>query len=43
MTPVHWWLYAIAFIIVLGITVATVTFQSWRAAMENPVDSLKTE
>ena len=41
--PVYWWLYAIAFLIVLLITIATVTFQSWRAAMANPVDSLKSE
>jgi putative ABC transport system permease protein len=42
-TPVHWWLYAIAFVIVLLIIIATVTFQSWRAATANPVDSLKSE
>lgn len=41
--PVSWWLYAVAFIIVLLITIATVTFQSWRAAAANPVDSLKAE
>lgn len=41
--PVYWWLYVIAFLIVLLITIATVTFQSWRAAMANPVDSLKSE
>lgn len=41
--PVSWWLYAVAFIIVLFITIATVTFQSWRAATANPVDSLKSE
>lgn len=42
-TPVHWWVYAIALFIVLGITLATVTFQSWRAARSNPVDCLKSE
>lgn len=41
--PVHWWLYVVAFLVVLLITIATVTFQSWRAATDNPVDSLKSE
>jgi putative ABC transport system permease protein len=42
-TPVYWWVYAIALLIVLIVTTATVTFQSWRAANANPVDSLKAE
>lgn len=42
-TPIHWWIYAFSLCLVLLITVATVTFQSWRAASANPVDSIKTE
>lgn len=42
-TPMYWWVYLMAFVIVLGITIGTVTFQSWRAASANPVDSLKSE
>lgn len=42
-TPMYWWVYLFALLIVLGITVATVTFQSWRAANANPVNSLKSE
>ncbi len=42
-TPIHWWIYALSLCIVLLITFATVTFQSWRVANANPVDSLKTE
>ncbi|MDH6304546.1 putative ABC transport system permease protein [Parabacteroides sp. PF5-5] len=42
-TPIHWWIYAFSFCIILLITLATVTFQSWRVANANPVDSLKTE
>jgi putative ABC transport system permease protein len=42
-TPVYWWVYAIALVIVLVVTVITVTFQSWRAANANPVDSIKAE
>jgi putative ABC transport system permease protein len=42
-TPIYWWIYAIALLAVLAITTATVTFQSWRTANANPVDSLKAE
>jgi putative ABC transport system permease protein len=39
-TPMYWWVYAIAFAIVFILTVATVTFQNWRAANMNPVDAI---
>ena len=42
-TPIYWWIYAMALFVVLATTTATVTFQSWRAANSNPIDSLKTE
>lgn len=42
-TPMYWWVFAIAFLLVSLITVLTVTFQNWRAANENPVSSIKTE
>ena len=42
-TPMYWWVYPAALTIVLVITIGTVTFQSWRAANANPVDSLKSE
>jgi len=42
-TPMYWWVYLIAFLVVLLITSGTVTFQNWRAANENPVNSIKTE
>lgn len=42
-TPMYWWVFVLAFVIVAGVTLATVTFQSWRAANENPVNSIKTE
>ncbi|WP_287331408.1 MULTISPECIES: hypothetical protein [Parabacteroides] len=38
-----WWVYPLALLIVLTITVGTVTYQSWQAANANPVDSLKSE
>lgn len=42
-TPIYWWVFLIAFLIVSIITMATVSFQSWKAANENPVNSIKTE
>ena len=42
-TPMYWWVYLAALTIVLVITIGTVTFQSWRAANANPVDSLKAQ
>ena len=42
-TPMHWWVYLLAFITVGIITASTVTFQSWRVANDNPINSIKTE
>ena len=42
-TPVYWWIFIIALFLVLFITTAIVTFQSWRAANANPVHSIKAE
>lgn len=42
-TPMYWWVYLIAFVIVGVTTICTVTFQNWRAANDNPVNSIKTE
>ena len=41
--PMYWWVYAVAFVVVSVITVLTVTFQNWKTANENPVESIKTE
>ena len=41
--PMYWWVYAVAFVLVFVITVATVTFQNWHAANSNPVNSIKSE
>ena len=40
-TPLHWWVYMLAFVAVAAITVATVTFQSWHAANEDPVKAIE--
>jgi len=37
------WVFMVAFLIILLITLVTVTVQSWRVATGNPVDSLKGE
>ena len=42
-TNIPAWLFAVAFVVVLLITLAVVTLQSWRAANANPVESLKNE
>ena len=39
-TPVHWWLFAVAFLIVAIVVCLTVTIQSWRAAKEHPVETI---
>lgn len=39
--PVSAWIFAVAFALVVAITVAVVTLQSWRAANANPVEALK--
>ncbi len=41
--PIRWWIFAAAYVVVLLVTVATVTFCSWRTANENPADSVKSE
>lgn len=42
-TPVSWWGFALAGILVFIITVITVSIQSYKAATANPVDALKSE
>lgn len=42
-TPIYWWVFLLSFLLITAITIATVTFQSWRVADANPVNSIKTE
>ncbi|MEG1648250.1 MAG: FtsX-like permease family protein [Rikenellaceae bacterium] len=42
-TQIYWWIFALALLIVLTITVLVITIQSWRAATENPINSIKNE
>lgn len=41
--PIYWWVFLITFVLVLLITTATVTFQTYNTANDNPVKSLKNE
>jgi len=40
-TPMHIWIFFAAFCLIMLLTVFTVTFQSYRAATENPVEAIK--
>ncbi len=42
-TELSWWIFALAGFIAMGIALLTVSFQSWRAATRNPVESLRYE
>ena len=42
-TYIGWWVFALAGVIVMVITVLTVAFQSYKAASKNPVEALRYE
>jgi putative ABC transport system permease protein len=42
-TELSWWVFTLAGLIAMGIALLTVSFQSWRAATRNPVESLRYE
>ncbi|MBU0475142.1 MAG: ABC transporter permease [Bacteroidetes bacterium] len=42
-TEISWWVFALAGVTALGIALFTVSFQSYKAAVANPVDSLRNE
>ncbi len=42
-TSLSWWIFALAGLLALGIALLTVSWQSWKAATRNPVDSLRYE
>jgi len=41
--PLYWWVFLASGFVVLIVTILIVSFQSWKAANINPVDSLKNE
>ena len=42
-TQLDWWIFALAGGVVLLLSVASISLQSWRAATANPIDSIKIE
>lgn len=42
-TPISWWIFVAAGSIAILIALVTVSWQSWKAASQNPVDALKYE
>ena len=42
-TNLSWWIFVVAGVLALGIALFTVSFQSYRAAIRNPVEALRYE
>jgi len=42
-TELSWWIFALAGLLALGIALLTVSFQSYKAATRNPIESLRYE
>jgi putative ABC transport system permease protein len=42
-TTLNWWIFVLAGVLALVIALLTVSWQSWRAAISNPVEALRNE
>jgi putative ABC transport system permease protein len=42
-TPLHWWIFVLAAVLTFVIALFTISFQSLKAALMNPIRSLRTE
>lgn len=42
-TEVHWWYFALAILGIMMVTILTISYQTLKAALTNPVKSLRTE
>lgn len=41
--PMYWWVFALALVAVLAVTISVVVIRSWKAATADPANALKTE
>ena len=41
--PIYWWVFALALLAVMAVTVGVVVLRSWRGATADPADALKSE
>ena len=42
-TNLSWWIFLVAGIVALGVAFITISWQSWKAATRNPIESLRYE
>ncbi|RYC52288.1 ABC transporter permease [Flagellimonas olearia] len=42
-TQIHWWIFALAIISIMAITLITISYQTLKVALASPVKSLRTE
>ena len=42
-TDLSWWVFLLSGLLTMGITLLTVSWQSWKAANRNPVEALRYE
>ena len=42
-TPIHWWIFPLAFVAIGCVVMLTVVIQCWHVATMNPMDSIRTE
>ena len=41
--PIYWWVFALALVAVMAVTIGVVVLRSWNAATADPAEALKTE
>jgi putative ABC transport system permease protein len=41
--PLYWWVFALAFVMIMAVTMFTVVYQSWKTATMNPCESITSE
>jgi putative ABC transport system permease protein len=42
-TTLDWWIFVVAALVSTGVALLTVSWQTWKAARRNPVQSLRYE